>query len=50
MVDMTDLTFMELANLYDKQNPETQKWMLENMHLWKEKTRMKNHSGLTKLF
>ena len=38
MIDMTDLTIMELANLYDKQKPEVQKWMLENMHLWKEKT------------
>ena len=34
---MTNLTIMELANLYDKQTPEVQKWMLENMHLYTEK-------------
>ena len=37
MIDMTNLTIMELANLYDKQTPEVQKWMLESMHLYTEK-------------
>ena len=23
-----------IPNLYDKQIPEVQKWMLENLHLW----------------
>ena len=42
MVDMTNLTIMELANLYDKQTPEVQEWMLENIHLafGKEKIRV----------
>jgi hypothetical protein len=33
MVNMQGLTIGELADLYDKQTLEVQKWMHENIHL-----------------
>jgi len=33
MINMQGLTLGQLADLYDKQTPEVQKWMRENIHL-----------------
>lgn len=43
MINMQGLTIGELADLYDKQNPEVQKWMLDNSQLAFEKDK-KAHS------
>ncbi len=38
MINMKGFTIGGLADLYDKQTPEVQTWMLDNLRLWFSKS------------
>lgn len=37
MLQMQGLTLGQLADLYDASSDEVNKWMHDNIHMWKEK-------------
>ena len=39
MISFKGLKLQQIADLYDRSSPEVQKWMIQNLHLWREENR-----------